>query len=407
MAPIVELDKSGRQNREIIKVVGVGGGGNNALNHIIKSGVKGVEFIAANTDQAHLDISEATHKIALGQELTRGLGAGSDPEIGMKAALESRDEIRAALEGADMVFIAAGMGGGTGTGASPIIANIAKETGTLVVAVVTRPFAFEGKRRYAYASEGIAKLKEQVDALIVIPNERLLITSDRRTSFNDAFKMADGVLHQAVHGVTELILDPGIVNVDFADVRTVMSNAGSAIMGIGEGYGENRVAAATHNAIHSPLMETPMAGAKRVLFNVAVGPNVGIHEIQQAGDIINNASDSDALTIWGYKFDPEMDEGVKITVIATGFIEASDAPKDVYKKEPSPVAQQARQEQTPSRPAPRPEQRREQEAKVQVPVQRVEVPEGDTRFTGPEGLFGGLKHDDFDTPAIGRRKNNK
>ncbi len=321
MPEIFQLDTPNRANREIIKVVGVGGGGNNALNHIIRGGVGGVDFIAANTDHAHLDLSEASLKITLGKELTRGLGAGADPTVGQKAALESRDEIRAALEGADMVFIAAGMGGGTGTGASPIIASIAKETGTLVVAVVTRPFQFEGRRRIAHAAEGIARLREQVDALIVIPNDRLLSISDRRTSLNDAFKLADNVLHQAVQGVTDLILRPGLVNVDFADVRTIMSNAGSAIMGIGEGYGENRVATAAHNAINSPLMETPMIGAKGVLFNVSGGANIGIHEVQEAAEIINNASDEDAFVIWGHVFDPDMDDAVKITVIATGFDE--------------------------------------------------------------------------------------
>ncbi|MDR1482579.1 MAG: cell division protein FtsZ, partial [Synergistaceae bacterium] len=281
MPEIFQLDTPTRSNREIIKVVGVGGGGNNALNHIIRGGVVGVDFIAANTDQAHLDLSEASNKIILGKDLTRGLGAGADPMVGQKAALESRDEIRAALDGADMIFIAAGMGGGTGTGASPIIASIAKETGTLVVAVVTRPFQFEGRRRLSHAIEGIALLKEQVDALIVIPNDRLLSISDRRTPLNDAFKRVDNVLHQAVQGVTDLILRPGLVNVDFADVRTIMSNAGSAIMGIGDGSGDNRVATAANNAINSPLMETPMIGAKGVLFNVSGGANIGIHEVQE------------------------------------------------------------------------------------------------------------------------------
>ncbi|MDR3332678.1 MAG: cell division protein FtsZ [Synergistaceae bacterium] len=321
MPEIFQLETPTRVNREIIKVVGVGGGGNNALNHIIRGGIGSVDFIAANTDQAHLELSEAAQKIVLGKELTRGLGAGADPSVGQKAALESRDEIRASLEGADMVFIAAGMGGGTGTGASPVIASIAKETGTLVVAVVTRPFQFEGRRRLSHASEGIARLKECVDALIVIPNDRLLTISDRRTSLNDAFKLADNVLRQAVQGVTDLILKPGLVNVDFADVRTIMSNAGSAIMGIGEGYGENRVATAAHNAINSPLMETPMIGARGVLFNVSGGANIGIHEVQEAANIINDASDEDAFVIWGHVFDPDMEDAVKITVIATGFDE--------------------------------------------------------------------------------------
>lgn len=316
---LFQLNKSNNTNTEVIKVVGVGGGGNNALNHIIRGGVCGVDFIAANTDQAHLNLSEAGHRIILGKELTRGLGAGADPMVGQKAALESREEIRSVLEGADMVFIAAGMGGGTGTGASPVIAGIARETGTLVVAVVTRPFTFEGKRKSAYAAEGIEKLKEQVDALIVIPNDKLLSIADKRTSLSEAFKLVDGVLHQAVQGVTDLILRPGLVNVDFADARTIMSNAGAAIMGIGEGYGENRIATAAHNAINSPLMETEMVGAKGVLFNISAGGNVTIHEVNEAANIINSSCDEDAHVIWGHVYDPDLDDAVKITVIATGF----------------------------------------------------------------------------------------
>jgi cell division protein FtsZ len=322
MPEIFQLENQGRSSHEVIKVVGVGGGGNNALNHIIRGHVCGVEFIAANTDRAHLDLMEAPVKIMIGKELTRGLGAGADPSVGEKAAIESRDEIRAALEGADMIFLAAGMGGGTGTGASPVIASIAKETGALVVAVVTRPFTFEGRRRLAHTEEGIAKLKEQVDALIVIPNDRLLSISDKRTPLGKAFELADNVLHQAVQGVTDLILRPGTVNVDFADVRTIMSDAGSAIMGIGEGYGENRVATAAHNAINSPLMEVPMIGAKRVLFNVTGTSKLGIHEVQEAANIINNSSDKEVNLIWGQVFDPDMDDMVRITIIATDFDES-------------------------------------------------------------------------------------
>jgi cell division protein FtsZ len=233
--------------------------------------------------------------------------------------MESREEIRAAIEGADMVFIAAGMGGGTGTGASPVIASIAKDMGALVVSVVTRPFSFEGKRRDAAAIEGIASLKEFVDALIVVSNDTLLSLSDRKTTLNDAFKRADDVLRQGVQGVTDLILCPGLVNVDFADVRTIMKEAGSAIMGIGEGYGENRVATATHNAINSPLMETPMSSAKRVLFNITSGANIGILEVKEAAEIINSASDPDAQVIWGHVFDSGIDDAVRLTVIATDF----------------------------------------------------------------------------------------
>ena len=319
MTEIFQLDKSNYPTREVIKVVGVGGAGNNALNHIIRGGLNGVEFIAANTDMAHLELSEAQNRIILGKELTKGLGAGSDPEIGFKSAQESREEIRAAVEGADMVFIAAGMGGGTGTGAAPVIASVAKEADALVVAVVTLPFSFEGKRRVSQANLGITQLKDKVDALIMIPNDRLLSVTEKKTTINDAFRIADGVLHQAVQGVTDLILRPGLVNVDFADVKTIMSNAGSAIMGIGEGYGEKRAATAAYNAINSPLMDTDMSGAKGILFNITGGANVGIHEINEATKIITEAADENAFIIWGHVFDPEMDDSIQITVIATGF----------------------------------------------------------------------------------------
>ncbi|MDO5563316.1 MAG: cell division protein FtsZ [Synergistaceae bacterium] len=320
MSEVFQLDKSNYPpTREVIKVVGVGGAGNNALNHIIRGGVRGVEYIAANTDMAHLELSEATSRIILGKELTKGLGAGSDPEIGCKSALESREEIRAAVEGSDMVFVAAGMGGGTGTGAAPVIASIAKETGALVVAVVTLPFMFEGKRRIAQGEYGVGQLKDKVDALIVIPNDRLLTITDKKTTINDAFKLADGVLHQAVQGVTDLILRPGLVNVDFADVKTIMSNAGTAIMGIGEGYGEKRAATAAYNAINSPLMDTSISGATGILFNITGGANVGIHEIDEATRIITEAADENAFIIWGHVFDPDMDDSIQITVIATGF----------------------------------------------------------------------------------------
>ena len=326
MSEIFQLDKSNFPAREVIKVIGVGGAGNNALNHIIRGGVTGVEFIAANTDIAHLELSEASCRIILGKELTKGLGAGSDPEIGCKSAMESREELRSVVEGADMVFIAAGMGGGTGTGAAPVIAGIAKETGALVVAVVTLPFTFEGRRRIKQASLGIEQLRDKVDALIVIPNDRLLNIADKKTSLSDSFKMADGVLHQAVQGVTDLIKRPGLVNVDFADVKTIMSNAGTAIMGIGEGYGEKRAATAAYNAINSPLMDCKMSGAKGILFNITGGASVGIHEINEAISIITEAADEDAFIIWGHVFDPEMEDAIQITVIATGFDDRDEKP---------------------------------------------------------------------------------
>lgn len=322
MSEIFQLDKANFPTREVIKVIGVGGAGNNALNHIIRGGVAGVEFIAANTDIAHLELSEAPTRIILGKELTKGLGAGSNPEIGCKSAMESREELRAAIDGADMVFVAAGMGGGTGTGAAPVIAGIAKEAGSLVVAVVTTPFTFEGRRRIKQAESGVDQLRDKVDALIIIPNDRLLGVSDKKTSVSDAFKMADGVLHQAVQGVTDLIKRPGLVNVDFADVKTIMSNAGTAIMGIGEGFGEKRAATAAFNAINSPLMNCKMTGAKGILFNITGGASVGIHEIDEAIKIITEAADEDAFIIWGHVFDPEMEDSIQITVIATGFDDA-------------------------------------------------------------------------------------
>ncbi len=407
MPEIFQIDRGQPQTREVIKVVGVGGGGNNALNHIIRGGVTGVEFVAANTDMAHLELCEASNRIVLGRQLTSGLGAGANPEIGMKSALESRDEIRGMLEGADMVFIAAGMGGGTGTGASPVIAGIAKELGALVVSVVTRPFLFEGKRRLNQAAEGIERLRDQVDALIVIPNDRLLAISDRRTSLNDAFKLADSVLHQAVQGVTDLILRPGLVNVDFADMRTIMSNAGSAIMGIGEGYGENRVASAAHSAINSPLMETPMTGAKGVLFNITGGANVGIHEISEAASVINEATDDDATVIWGHVFDPEMEDAVQITVIATGFAPSAGPARNT----PSPAPRQPRIEvQTAPEPTRKTDPAKAKEEKPrEAPqvVKKTEPREPDARPTHVENdLFkgSGVPTNQLDVPSVLRKR---
>lgn len=319
MEKMFKVIDNSRAHHENIKVIGVGGGGGNALNHIIRSGVTGVDFIAANTDMASLGLSEAPIKLILGRELTKGLGAGADPEVGFNSAKESFDEIREIVGKCDMVFMTAGMGGGTGTGATPVIAEIAKEAGALVVAVVTHPFSFEGRRRYKQAIDGTENLRDKVDALIVIENDKLLEISDRNTGLTDAFKLADEVLRQAVQGVTDLILCPGLVNVDFADVRTVMRNAGAAIMGIGEGQGENRATIAAQAAINSPLMSTPMDGAKGVLFNVTGGEDVGIYEIQEAARVINEAADEDATIIWGHTIDSDMADRLKITVIATGF----------------------------------------------------------------------------------------
>ena len=295
------------------------GGGGNALNHIIRSGVDGVHFIAANTDIAALSLSEAKTRIVLGKDGTRGHGAGADPEVGASAAKESIDEIKSAVSGADMVFLTAGMGGGTGTGASPIIAEVSKSAGALVVAVVTTPFFFEQNQRNEQARKGIAVLKEKVDALLVVENDKLLSLADKNLSLIDSFKLADEVLRQAVQGVTDLILKPGLINVDFADVKTVMMKAGSAIMGIGEGQGEKRAQDAAEAALRSPLMSTPMKGAKGVLFNVTGGEDVKILEIQQAAEIIRNVSDDDAMVIWGHTIDTTLQDKIRITVIATGF----------------------------------------------------------------------------------------
>jgi cell division protein FtsZ len=313
------------KQREHLLVIGIGGGGGNALNHIIESGITDVEFVAANTDSRALSLSKAQHKIVLGEKLTKGLGAGADPLVGMDAAKESIDHIREHVTGADMVFVTAGMGGGTGTGAAPIIAEVAKEMGILVVGVVTTPFSFEMGKRAAVAREGIAKLKEKVDALLIVENDRLLQLADEKLTMINAYKMANEVLRQAVQGVTDLILKPGHVNVDFADVKTVMKNAGSAIMGIGIGEGENRTDMAAKAAIKSPLISQPPNGARGILINFEGGSDLGIVELTRAADLVKSAAgaDPDALMIWGHSINDDMGGVVRVTVIATGFPEKS------------------------------------------------------------------------------------
>jgi cell division protein FtsZ len=304
----------------VIKVVGVGGGGTNAVNRMVDAGLKGVEFIAVNTDAQALQMTDADIKLQIGGQLTRGLGAGASPEIGQGAASESRDELKEALKGADMVFITAGEGGGTGTGAAPVIAEVAKnEIGALTVGVVTRPFAFEGGRRTRQAAEGIDRLREQVDTLIVIPNEKLLSIVERRTSILDAFREADNVLRQGVQGITDLITIPGLINLDFADVRTIMQDAGSALMGIGEASGENRAAEAAKNAISSPLLEQSVEGATGILLNITGGTDLGLFEVNEAAEIIQSAADQNSNIIFGAVVDDVMGDGVRVTVIATGF----------------------------------------------------------------------------------------
>jgi cell division protein FtsZ len=310
----------------VIKVVGVGGGGTNAVNRMVDAGLKGVEFIAVNTDAQALQMCDADVKLNIGATLTKGLGAGADPSIGGGAASESRDDIKEALKGADLVFVTAGEGGGTGTGAAPIIAEIAKqEVGALTVGVVTRPFSFEGSQRAKQADEGIQRLREQVDTLIVIPNERLLSTVERRTSILDAFRDADNVLRQGVQGITDLITTPGLINLDFADVRTIMSDAGSALMGIGAGSGEGRAGEAAKNAISSPLLEESVEGATGILLNITGGREVGLFEINEAAEIVSSAADQNANIIFGAVIDEALGDEVRVTVIATGFDKRASA----------------------------------------------------------------------------------
>ncbi|PZN08227.1 MULTISPECIES: cell division protein FtsZ [Thermaerobacter] len=310
----------------VIKVVGVGGGGNNAVNRMIEAGLRGVEFLAVNTDAQALSTSLASEKIQIGREVTRGLGAGADPEIGKKAAEESREEIKERLKGADMVFITAGMGGGTGTGASPVIAEIATEVGALTVGVVTRPFSFEGRKRAAQAEMGINNLKAKVDTLITIPNDRLLQVVDKKTSILQAFRVADDVLRQGVQGISDLIAVPGLINLDFADVRTIMMNTGSALMGIGVGRGETRAVDAARAAISSPLLEASIEGAKGVLLSITGGTDLGLYEVNEAAEIIAQAADPDANIIFGAVIDESLEDEIRVTVIATGFDPKPAAP---------------------------------------------------------------------------------
>jgi len=309
-----------------IKVIGVGGGGNNAVNRMIEHDVQGVEFIAVNTDAQALNLSKAEIKMQIGSKLTRGLGAGANPEVGKKAAEESKEQIEEALKGADMVFVTAGMGGGTGTGAAPVIAQIAKELGALTVGIVTRPFTFEGRKRATQASGGIGAMKEAVDTLIVIPNDRLLEIVDKSTPMLEAFREADNVLRQGVQGISELIAVPGLINLDFADVKTIMTNKGSALMGIGVATGENRAAEAAKKAISSPLLETSIDGAQGVLMNISGGTNISLYEVQEAADIVASASDQDVNMIFGSVINDNLKDEIIVTVIATGFNEVAPQP---------------------------------------------------------------------------------
>lgn len=314
-----------------IKVIGVGGGGNNAVNRMIDHGVEGVEFIAVNTDAQALNMSKAEVRMQIGGKLTRGLGAGANPEVGKKAAEESKEQIEEALKGADMVFVTAGKGGGTGTGAAPVIAQIAKDLGALTVGVVTRPFSFEGARRSRQAATGIDALKASVDTLIVIPNDRLLEIVDKNTPMLEAFREADNVLRQGVQGISDLIAKPGLINVDFADVKTIMADKGSALMGIGVANGENRAAEAAKKAISSPLLETSIDGAQGILMNISGGENLSLFEVQEAADLVTSAADSEVNVIFGNVINENLKEEVIVTVIATGFDETQHQEQSLQK----------------------------------------------------------------------------
>ncbi|WP_078380977.1 cell division protein FtsZ [Sutcliffiella halmapala] len=325
-----------------IKVIGVGGGGNNAVNRMIEHGVQGVEFIAVNTDAQALNLSKAEVKMQIGGKLTRGLGAGANPEVGKKAAEESKEQLEEVLKGSDMVFVTAGMGGGTGTGAAPVIAQIARDLGALTVGVVTRPFTFEGRKRATQAAGGIASMKEAVDTLIVIPNDRLLEIVDKNTPMLEAFREADNVLRQGVQGISDLIATPGLINLDFADVKTIMSNKGSALMGIGVATGENRAAEAAKKAVSSPLLETSIDGAQGVLMNITGGTNLSLYEVQEAADIVASASDQEVNMIFGSVINENLKDEIVVTVIATGFSEAEinhtkQGARPVFGAQKSPV----------------------------------------------------------------------
>lgn len=332
----------------VIKVVGVGGGGTNAVNRMIEEGIRGVEFVAVNTDAQALAISDADIKVHIGTDITKGLGAGANPEVGKEAAEDSRDEIKAALAGADMVFITAGEGGGTGTGAAPVVADIAKnDVGALTVGVVTKPFSFEGRRRYGSAADGIKTLSENVDTLIVIPNDRLLDLSEKKTTMLEAFRMADDVLCQGTQGITDLITVPGLINLDFADVCTIMKGAGSAMMGIGIAAGDNRAADAATEAISSRLLESSIEGATRVLLSIAGNKDLGIQEINEAADLVAKNVDLDANIIFGTVVDESLGDQVRVTVIATGFNDSN-----VQQQLPTLNTQSASRPSRPAQPQP-------------------------------------------------------
>ncbi len=361
---MLELDMN-NANVAQIKVVGVGGGGNNAVDRMIGDGMSGVEFVSINTDKQQLDRSLAPTKIQIGEKLTRGLGAGGNPEVGEKSVDETKEEIANVFKDADMVFVTAGMGGGTGTGAAPKVAGIAKEMGILTVGVVTKPFLFEGKKRMSNAEMGIAELKKHVDTLVIIPNNKLLSIIDKKTTMVEAFRKADEILRQGVSGITDLISSPGIINLDFADVRTIMSDKGIAHMGIGVGTGENKAEMAAKTAISSPLLETTIAGAKYVLINIAGDSNLGLLEAGEAASIISEAIDPDAEIIFGTTLNEELDDKVIVTVIATGLDANNTASEPAKKPEAKPV-EEPKKEEAPAQPASKDETKPAEETKDTV-----------------------------------------
>lgn len=383
------LIKPQNSNFAKIRVVGVGGGGNNALNSMIsQSEIQGVDFISVNTDaQALLHAQPVSTKLQIGEKLTKGLGSGGDPEIGRQAAEESTEKIQDMLNGSDMVFLASGMGGGTGTGAAPVIAKIAKDLGALTIAVVTKPFTFEGTRRMVNAEDGIENLKDKVDTLIVIPNQRILDVVDKKVSLLEAFRVADSVLSQGVQGISDLITMPGLINVDFADVRTIMTNAGSALMGIGTGAGEGRAQSAARAAVSSPLLEISMDGARGVLFNITGGSDLTMNEVDEAAKIIAEAADPDANIIFGTAIDESLKEQIKITVIATGFDSAKSRLKGFM------PAYGGRYETPHQKPQPQP-QSQLQKPQTQQPQTAVGEPEEEQS-----------NEDMWDIPAFLRQKN--
>ncbi|RAP76652.1 cell division protein FtsZ [Paenibacillus montanisoli] len=381
---MLEFDFENEQLAQI-KVIGVGGGGSNAVNRMIENGVRGVEFITVNTDAQALHMARSEQKLQIGDKLTRGLGAGANPEVGKKAAEESRETVMNTLKGADMVFVTAGMGGGTGTGAAPVIAEIARECGALTVGVVTRPFTFEGRKRSGQAELGIEALKEKVDTLIVIPNDRLLEIVDKKTPMLEAFREADNVLKQAVQGISDLIAVPGLINLDFADVKTIMTERGSALMGIGNATGENRAADAARKAIQSPLLETSIDGARGIIMNITGGSNLSLYEVNEAAEIVISASDPDVNMIFGASIDENLKDEIKVTVIATGFEHRSSAAV----RRPSvgqPAAEAVR------------ETSRESAS--------TEAPRQHQPSTGPKPFGSSLSSDQLDIPAFLRNRRN-